>query len=574
MNTEPINDVEELIQNLGDRIEDIERILYDDEEFCNKDIDVTYQTAIKYIRTIEDKFQEKLTELKQKLDRVREENLKISKQNRKQFDEETETINQLFLSGKYEEAKQKLQIYEKYVQQRVTLIHTIPRLYMNDIDVNRYFSIDKPISIPVVPVQEIKQEQLKSMKQANEYFNEQECDRACSDIRHKRSDSQQVPTNNNSTGKDAKSPINTVSTRSLRISTRLTSSPSNKNLSLSDSDRITPPSEQNNYVNPRESMQNSTLVRPVLSTPNVISTFDRQFKFTPRTTRTEVLTPVLVAHYQHEQNTSLLMACNKDYIVLFKSQSNRLIRWYLNVIVRYNKIGQDLDWDVLSITSVGSIDRNNLYIFTEHDFIIYSLDSFSTVGSYPLTHANEHSLQDDDIKHSIGTVFNGYIYHISYNNKFHWLLSIFDLESMNNLFDYDLTEAFSDVKRFIHICVNHETVGFLVELDSGHYAVIFCSNHHHLTMSSRRLIHLSYAESPLIICSVYIKNLQKNMFFINDVSAKIIHLLTIDKYIQSYPITVHSLCYIEENDEILLASKDGIYAIRLKDHESFFAKLH
>jgi hypothetical protein len=107
MDGEFSNNFEEIIQNLGDRIEDIERILNDDEDFCNNDIDATYQAALKYLKTFEIKFNKKLIELKNKLDRIRDENLHLSKQNKQEFDVEIEEINQLFSSGKHQEGLQK-----------------------------------------------------------------------------------------------------------------------------------------------------------------------------------------------------------------------------------------------------------------------------------------------------------------------------------------------------------------------------------------------------------------------------------------------------------------------------------
>jgi hypothetical protein len=103
MDVELPNESEELIKFLADRIEEIERALADDEDFCNKDIDATYQAALNYFQSFQRKFDEKLNELKVKLDKIREENSKTSKQNQKQFDDEIEEINQLFSSGKHQE---------------------------------------------------------------------------------------------------------------------------------------------------------------------------------------------------------------------------------------------------------------------------------------------------------------------------------------------------------------------------------------------------------------------------------------------------------------------------------------
>ncbi|CAF4197538.1 unnamed protein product, partial [Adineta steineri] len=47
MDIESTNDSDELIKYLGDRIEEFERALLDDEDFCNKDIDSTYESASK-----------------------------------------------------------------------------------------------------------------------------------------------------------------------------------------------------------------------------------------------------------------------------------------------------------------------------------------------------------------------------------------------------------------------------------------------------------------------------------------------------------------------------------------------
>ena len=94
---------EEIINYLSDRIECIERTLSEDEDFCNEEIDATYQAAKKFFEHLQIRFNEKLTELEQKLDHSREENVQLSEKNKKQFDEEIDEINQLFSSGKHQE---------------------------------------------------------------------------------------------------------------------------------------------------------------------------------------------------------------------------------------------------------------------------------------------------------------------------------------------------------------------------------------------------------------------------------------------------------------------------------------
>jgi hypothetical protein len=96
---ELLEDSDKLLEYLGDRIDQITQILNDDETFCDKDIDAT----IKHIETIEDKFHKKTEELKDKLKEMRIKNVETSENNKKQFDDELEKINDLFSKGRRHE---------------------------------------------------------------------------------------------------------------------------------------------------------------------------------------------------------------------------------------------------------------------------------------------------------------------------------------------------------------------------------------------------------------------------------------------------------------------------------------
>ena len=61
---ELVKDPERLYEHLADQINEISRILNDDEDFCNKDIDATTQ----YMKTMEKKMIEKFRELENKLE--------------------------------------------------------------------------------------------------------------------------------------------------------------------------------------------------------------------------------------------------------------------------------------------------------------------------------------------------------------------------------------------------------------------------------------------------------------------------------------------------------------------------
>jgi len=96
---ELLKDPERLFQYLSDRIDEMNRILNDDEEFCNKDIDATKH----YVEIIEKKFNEKIQEFKTKLEQIRIDNKNISEQNKKQFEDRIQEINDLFTNGKQDE---------------------------------------------------------------------------------------------------------------------------------------------------------------------------------------------------------------------------------------------------------------------------------------------------------------------------------------------------------------------------------------------------------------------------------------------------------------------------------------
>lgn len=279
----------------------------------------------------------------------------------------------------------------------------------------------------------------------------------------------------------------------------------------------------------------------------------------------------LVTHFEHVRDTFVLMASNEDCIIIGRSRSNQLYSWTLSSIDRSNRDKKSLNWNNNLITSIGFINRQTAYIFSERYFLTYSMPTFSTLGSWILV--NESTSNSElNIQHcGIGTVYDKCIYHVYLNSKYQWILSIFELETIRHLYDYDLTENFSDIKRFIHICVNDRYVSFLVEIDGSRYAVIFCARNNYSLQPLKQRIVLVYTGNPLTICSIYIYSLRRYIYFINDPSAKIIHLITNDKYLKSCTIIAHAFSYIPENSELLYVSNDGIYSIKI-DEQSMFSK--
>jgi hypothetical protein len=72
--------------------------------------------------------------------------------------------------------------------------------------------------------------------------------------------------------------------------------------------------------------------------------------------------------------------------------------------------------------------------------------------------------------------------------------------------------------------------------------------------------------------SVYFARLKTTLLFINDPSARVIHIVNRNKYLQSYPLLAHALCYAKENHRLTLASNRDICSIDFNTHERFFMK--
>ena len=283
----------------------------------------------------------------------------------------------------------------------------------------------------------------------------------------------------------------------------------------------------------------------------------------------------LVVPYQYERNTSILLTCNQNSFVLFRNQSDRLNRWYSTVYNSSDSIIQDPKPHNLYIKSIGFIDRNHIYLFTEREFLIYSSDLLTKHYSCILLNDTNYNLEYHNIHLGFGgLVYDQFIYHIYLNLKHHFILSLLELETNKHLQDYDLTELFPDVRQFINFCIYEQNINFLVEMEGSQYAVLYCTINNSLKIEFKRSIHLSYAGKPLTICPMYIPYLEKMIFFINDPSAKIIHIITNEKYLKSSSITAYALSYIKENHELILVLNDGIYSININEQKNFFLKFH
>ncbi|CAF4614316.1 unnamed protein product, partial [Rotaria sp. Silwood2] len=281
------------------------------------------------------------------------------------------------------------------------------------------------------------------------------------------------------------------------------------------------------------------------------------------------------SHYQHERNMFLLIACDAKYIVCFKSQLNRLDKWQLGAIERGFHKEYSLDWHDGLIISMGSITNGRIYMFTEREFYIYSVNQRRKLHTRMLPRGDDDGLEVNHPRYNefyrgIGTVYNEHMYHIYLNRNSRWTLSKNIVENLTHIYDYDLTSIFPDVKRFIHICVNENTINILVQMNDSSYGVVFCPTNGQITNDKLQSIILPRAEQPLTICSAFIKTLNQYIFFINDPSHDILHILSIEQYLTSYSVDCYAICYVANKHELIIVTNTSISSINLNQSNLFF----
>jgi len=91
------DDPKELFNYLQNQINEYDEALKDDEEFCSKDIDATFE----YLKNIEQKFQKKIHEYRIKLEQLRIQNRQVSQRNRDEFVTQKQMIRQFYDNQKY-----------------------------------------------------------------------------------------------------------------------------------------------------------------------------------------------------------------------------------------------------------------------------------------------------------------------------------------------------------------------------------------------------------------------------------------------------------------------------------------
>lgn len=256
------------------------------------------------------------------------------------------------------------------------------------------------------------------------------------------------------------------------------------------------------------------------------------------------------------------MACSYQHIVFFKSQRNRIDQWQLGVFERGIQTQKILPWHDGLIISMGFVRKDQIYMFTEREFSMYSIPQERKFHTRILRHGNnddyEYVHSSTDYHRGIGTVDAKHWYHIYFNRSSNWILSKNTLQDSTHIYEKDLTRLYPDVQRFIHLCIHNEHIYFLVQNTDSSYAVIS-----HPPQDTLSPIVLHNAQKPLTIFAGYSQTLNTHLFFVNDPSANILHIFTNDRYLQSYTLMAYAMCYLEEKNELLLATDQSICSINL-----------
>ena len=283
---------------------------------------------------------------------------------------------------------------------------------------------------------------------------------------------------------------------------------------------------------------------------------------------------LLVLPYKHKPNVFLLLACNPRLLLIFESPSNRQHRWKLGLIERVSQNQQNLQWHDGLIMSMGYIHKQEMYLFTQREMITYNVTRNHVTDSRTLPSGSvddyEGTLHPYENAHrGIGTYHDGYIYHLYFNPTCHWLLSKTKFEQKSHVADFNLSQKIPDVQRVLHVNVNDETMNFLVQLTEHSYAVVFCSLNDCTPRSSLPAIELKNAVRPLRLYSAKIQTTGRYVFFVNDPSAGLLHILDSTAYLDSFRITAHAIYYEPEKQELIMATDNAICSMNFNEEDYF-----
>ncbi|CAF0939958.1 unnamed protein product [Adineta ricciae] len=525
-----LQDPNKLYEYLLDNIESMNQSLTDEADFLNNDIKACHE----HIEKIKEKFLKKIEEFSKKLEDIRRQNEELSGANKNVLDDASSKINDLFESKRYTEALEEYRAYEKRFNERKRLKNEMLNFRRNEQDIDRFFSTNSPLNEPPVPSSNPVPSATNTMSVEIGDEDDEVYTPKKQELRQKKKLDKDDFGNEDDGMKteDAQQHLSTFGIRSNRVDKQ-----SQPTLTLANT---------NTTVNNPSSTSNSTVQ--------------------PKYTISNRLRSTSIVLYKLEDNHFLLMTCTTNDIILFKCQCNRLDRWRLDLIERRTHSTAKLEWHDGLIISMGSIDKQQIYMFTEKGFHTFYIRSDRRGISRILPRGNDDGSDIGNYSYNspergIGLVHEKHMYHIFLNRKSRWTLSQYLLDTVAHLYNYDLAALFPDVERFIQFCITDRTMNFLVQLSDSSYAVVFCSANDCSVNDSLRPVILPNAHQPLTICPVFISARNEYHFYINDPSTDTLHVINTDGYLYHHQVKAYAICYVRESQELLIVTENSICSI-------------
>ncbi|CAF1132470.1 unnamed protein product [Adineta ricciae] len=555
-----LQDPNKLCEYFLDNIESMNRSLTDETDFLNNDIEACYE----HIEKIKEKFLKKIEEFSKNLEDIRRQNEELSGANKNLLDNASSKISELFESQRYTEALEEYRAYEKRFNERKRVKNEMLNFRRNEQDIDRFFSTNSPLNdLPVSSSNPVPSATNMIPAEIGDEDDEAYTSKKQKLRRKKKLDKDDLGNEDDGMKtEDTQQHLSTFGIRSNRVDKQPQATPPLTNTNTTGNN---PPSTSNSTVQPRYIFSS----RLGLTSSNTKQSSSNRNLSTAPCIQNSQLKPLKmkpVVLYKLEDNHFLLMTCTTNDIILFKCQCNRLDRWRLDLIERRTHSTAKLEWHDGLIISMGSIDKQQIYMFTEKAFHTFYIRSDRRGISRILPRGNDDGSDIGNYSYSspergIGIVHEKHMYHIFLNRKSRWTLSKNLLDTVAHLYNYDLALLFPDVERFIQFCITDRTMNFLVQLSNSSYAVVFCSANECSVIDSLQPIILPNAHQPLTICPVFISSINEYHFYINDPSTDTLHVINTDRYLYQHQVKAYAICYVRENQELLIVTENSISSI-------------
>ena len=281
--------------------------------------------------------------------------------------------------------------------------------------------------------------------------------------------------------------------------------------------------------------------------------------------RQDFIENILVSSFECRPNLSFLIAATPSDIILFQQSLISPENYHLGRIKRRSNDTSDLNWHDGAITSMNVINETLLSIYTNSLWFVYNFytgdKSFQLLRKSGVDDTQTAENSDEKYRRGIGTVHQEFSYHLYLSRNDVWMLSKNRIKTKANAGTFTLSSLIPNVQNFLDITVNDQAICFLVEIDDS-YAVIFCSLNTCQLDPKLKPIVLTDSTEPMKICSGYSNHCRQYFIFVNEPSKKILHILSFEEYLYSYPIDAYSMSYVHDTNELIFVSEKAICSLK------------